>query len=613
MLKSLKTKNTLIYLFFALISTIVIIFSINSIHKLNKSIDKFMANNYKSIIACSNMLEAIEEENIAMYMYIYDDKDMSLNKFIDYNKTFNTWYTIEYNNITEATETKYVTKINTYYKDYFKSFYKLQELKNSKGNSEAIKYYNLNVLPQFSDLKKEIKNISHLNEKAMFNSRQSLIITINKSINTIIILVVLFILSGFILLKYFNNKTLQSVAALMNTIKNVDEKSLPALTPILSKDEIGQLANEFNNMTHKLKKFEESTLGKLLTEKNKSITIVKSIPDPLIVLDNNYKILLLNKSCERLFSIDESDILNTYFLDAINNTSLFDFIYSSSKSQNNKPNQKIICINCNGLNYYFDVLVSCVKDSNEDIHGVVVVLQNITKSKELEKIKNDFVSVISHEFKTPLTSIMMGSTLMEETDLGSLNERQRQIILTIKESSYKLNDLVTDLLKLAKIESKESIFNINTCNINNIIQSSINNFKEQLQEKNINLHYKYNHKLPLIKVDSDKIIWVVNNLISNAIKYIGNGNLIKINTFLQENKLCVSVIDNGIGIDKESIDYIFDKFVQVDHDDDSDEKNGTGLGLAIAKEIVEAHGGEIWCTSEFNKGSSFTFTLPIMD
>ncbi|WMJ79371.1 ATP-binding protein [Clostridium sp. MB40-C1] len=610
MVKSLKTKNALIYLFFAIISTVVIVFSINSIYKLNKSIDKFMANNYKSIIAAANMLEAIEEQNNSIYMYIYGDKEKSLDKFISYNQVFNNWYTVEYNNITENEEKDYVIKINNYYNNYFKFFYKIQELKNSRGTSEAIKYYNSTIYPKFTALKNELRNLSELNEKAMFKSRETLIININKSINAIIFSTVIFVLSGFILLKYSTNKTLKSVDALMKTIKDVDEEKLPTLTPILSKDEIGQLAEEFNNMTHKLRKFEESTLGKVLAEKNKSITIVKSIPDPLIVLDNNYKILLLNKACEKLFFIEEATVLNTYFLDAINNTVLFDFIYSSSKSPENlEPKQKIICITCNGFNYYFDVLVRCVKDENKGMHGVVVVLQNITKTKELEKIKNDFVSVISHEFKTPLTSIMMGATLMEETDLGLLNEKQKQIIKTIKEDGYKLNNLVTNLLKLSKLESKESIFTISVCNINDIIKNSINNFKKQILNKKINLHYKENSTLPFVKVDPDKISWVINNLISNALKYIDNGDMIKIKTFLQEDKLCVSVIDNGRGIPEDYIEYIFNKFIQVTNEDS--ENDGTGLGLSIAKEIVEAHGGEIWCESQLNKGSSFTFTLPI--
>ncbi|MEL7597092.1 MAG: hypothetical protein AAGU01_02700, partial [Clostridiaceae bacterium] len=133
MVKSLKTKNTLIYLFFAIISTIVIIFSINSIYELNKSIDKFMANNYKSIIAATNMLEAIEEQNNSIYMYIYDNKDKSLDKFIYYNQEFNKWYNIEYNNITETNEREHVINISNHYSNYFKFFYKIQEVKNSKG------------------------------------------------------------------------------------------------------------------------------------------------------------------------------------------------------------------------------------------------------------------------------------------------------------------------------------------------------------------------------------------------------------------------------------------------------------------------------------------------
>ena len=330
-----------------------------------------------------------------------------------------------------------MSKINTYYNTYFKSFYKLQDIKNSDGNVAALQYYNSTISSNFNTLKSKLFNLSQLNEKAMFKSRQNLISDINKYITAIISLTIIFVLGGFLISKYFTNKTLKTVNSLMQTIKNVDEKKLPSLTPIFSTDEIGQLATEFNTMTHKLHKFEESTIGQLLVEKNQSMTIVKSIPDPLIVLDKNHKILLINKACENIFFIDEEESLNKYFFDVINNSELYEFIRSSVNSCDFNSNKKVICINGNGSEYYFDVTTRCVRDTDNEIYGLVVVLQNITKDKELEKIKKDFVSIISHEFKTPLTSIIMGTTLLDDTNVGSINETQKQILNAIKEDSCK--------------------------------------------------------------------------------------------------------------------------------------------------------------------------------
>lgn len=611
MLKTLKAKISIVYIFLVFTIAIVGIVSIFNIYGLSKSINGLMVNNYKSINAVTNMVEAVEEQNSSILVYLYIDKQKGIDSFHKYNDIFNRWYNIEYNNITETGEKEHVSRINELYHRYFRLFSDIQEIRNTEGVDKALEYYNSAIIPVFNSLKQELVLLSSLNEKAMFRNKETVIASASKSMYLITILSAISVIGGFIISKFSINKSLKPVYSLTETMKAVKEGDLAQQAPIISEDEIGELTKEFNNMTKRLQKFEKSTMGKLLTEKNKSIAIVKSILDPLIVLDENYKIILLNKACEKLFNIKEEDAIDKYFLETIRNGDLYDFIYTASKNYDKYGNQKIIKIKTSENTYYFNTVVTTIKDSGANITGIVVLMQNITQLKQLEKTKSTFISTISHEFKTPLTSIMIGASLLEDMQIGNLNPKQQDIIKTIKEEGEKLNLLVTNLLQISKLESKKAVFNMDPASINNVIEEALKTFYEQANIKNISLNYIPNNNLPKVNIDSEKVTWVLNNLISNALKFTKNGGSITIKAFLEDDKMCVSVSDTGIGIPAEYREKIFDRFIQV-KDADS-ELQGTGLGLAIAKEIIEAHGGEIWCESELGQGSTFTFTLPLVD
>lgn len=609
MLKSLKFKIASVYIFLVFTIAVVGVTSLLNVYSLSRSIDGLMVNNYRSINAITKMLEVIEEQNNSISTYIYVNRIKGIDLFHLKTDVFYEWYNIEVNNITEAGEKDRVAKINANYSKFLKLFSDLQEINNTQGAAAATEYYHNNISPIFTIIEEDLKELSELNEKAMFRNKELVTAAADRSMRIIISLSAVAVLGGFLISRYSTNKTLKPIYSLTEAIKTIKEGNIDLQAPIISQDEIGELTKEFNSMTERLHKLEESNLGKILVEKNRSMAIVKSISDPLIVLDNNYKILLLNKACEKLFRIKEEESLNKYFLEIIRNGDLYDFIYNSSEIKDGNTKEKIIYADFEGKDYYFNVVVTVVKDIEAKINGVIVLLQNVTNLKQLEKIKSDFISTISHEFKTPLTSIMIGTSLILDENVGKLNKNQLDIIETIKEDGEKLNSLVINLLHLAKLESNQSVFNISPCSISELIHSSVNSFQEQANIRNIKLHYEINESMPEINADPEKIIWVLNNLISNALKYTESDGEIMVLPYLSDSEICISVSDTGSGIPEEYTERIFERFVQV-KGENSDVK-GTGLGLAIAREIVEAHGGEIWCESKEGIGTTFTFTLPI--
>ncbi|TDT52046.1 sensor histidine kinase [Fonticella tunisiensis] len=609
MLKTLKNKITFVYMCLVLLIAVVGITATFKLYDITKSIDGLMVNNYKSINAVNNMLEIVQNQNVDILNYIYEDKEKAIDSFHKDTNSFYKWFSIEYNNITEVGEKEHNERINEYYVEYVKLFSNLQEIRNNEGIESAVKFYNEKILPLQNSIKDELKNLSLLNERAMLTSKDEAARDSQSSLKIVLIMSAGALIGGFLVSIYFINKFFKPIVLLTETMKSVREGNLDKQAPVMSKDEIGELAQEFNNMTRRLQEFEQSTLGKLLNEKNKSLAIVKSISDPLIVLDTSYRIVLLNKACEDVFNLVEDKVINRHLLEAIRDGNLFDHVSSMLASNEDEHKQKIMYFKSNNKEYYFNVIVTAVRDGNSNINGVVVLFQDVTNLKQLEKMKTDLISTISHEFKTPLTSILIGTSLVEDESLGELNEKQKEIINAIKEDGERLSSLVNNLIDLSKIESDKSIFKFEKCSIEDVILNSIKGFYAQAEDKNINLYYKVTENLPQVVADFEKITWVINNLISNALKATGEGGEISINAYARQNRIYVSVKDTGAGIPEEYRKKIFDKFTQLD--DPHFERSGSGLGLAIAKEIIEAHQGEIWCESKLNAGSNFIFTLPL--
>ncbi len=609
MFKSLKTKFALVYI--SLVVIIIIVGTTSSINNytLSKSVNGLMSDNYKSINAVGNMLQALQEQNASILTYINVSREEGINSFYSNNNLFNQWYQIEFNNITETGEKDLLNDLNSTYAKYLQSFSRLQEASTANDPKTSADYYKTYITPQYEHLKKTLEAISLLNEKAMFNGKDTATKTALRFMYIMIILSAASIIIGFLISILSLKSFLRPLYSLRETIRKVKEGNLKLESPVISQDEIGELTVEFNNMTKKILEFEQSTLGQLLAERTKSLAIVKSISDPIIVLDTNYKVVLFNNSCRDIFNMNDNTDLNKHLLEVTKDVELYNYVSSVYNSRNKEPETKILYVNSRNKDYYFNIIVTLLKDSEDAAAGLVILFQNVTEMKQLEKVKSDFIATISHEFKTPLTSIMIGLSLISDKKIGELNNKQEEILSTISEDSQRLLSLVNDLLDLSKLESNRSVFDIKPHSIIGIIENSIKLFYEKAKSRDINLHYEAKDALPKVSADFEKICWVLNNLISNALKYANSGDEILISAFIKQNKMCVSVKDTGMGMPEEYQEKIFEKFVQVSGQDS--ETKGTGLGLAIAKELIEAHGGEIWCESKLDAGSNFTFTLPL--
>lgn len=607
MLKTLKSKVTLVYMGLVLLIMLVASVGLMNLYQLEIAIDDLMVDNYKSINAANNMISAIERQDSAVLIYMSVNRDKGLNIFTENNSDFIKWRFIESNNITEKGEQSLADQLETAYQSYSKDFSKLQEIRNTKGELAAIAYYDEVMMSDFVKVKGLLKSLADLNENSMFSAKTKAIQNTKGGMKLFVLISLFAVIGGLFVSTYLINRFMKPFQTLITSISKVKAGDLHQLVEVGSNDEIGSLAKEFNDMTERLTTFEKSTIGSLMQEKNKTMAIVKSIGSPLIVLDSNYRIQVINDACEKFFKITESQIQGKHLLEVIREGAIFDHI-SATLATDRTFSEKLVQLQ-SADDFYFNLSLTVIKDSENIIVGFIIILQDVTELKELERVKTDFMATISHEFKTPLTSIMMANSMLEKDLLGEMNPEQKAMIETIKEESERLQYLVNELLEISRIESGGEVYSFAPCSIGEVFENSLKGFIDLAERKNVVILNNLKPDLPLVKADFEKVQWVINNLLSNSLKYTDSGGLITLDGVVADKFLSLSVEDTGEGIPSEYIDRIFDKFIRVEGREI--EVRGTGLGLSVAKGIVASHGGVINVKSELNKGSIFTFTLPI--
>ncbi|SKC69328.1 ATP-binding protein [Maledivibacter halophilus] len=614
MRKSIRFKFLGVFILIFVVLAANSIWAIKNFNSLSNSIENIMQSNYRSIVAAQNMIIALERQDSAELAHMFSSSETTSQAFKKNEMEFLKWLSRAEDNITEPGEKEILDNINKLYIEYVDAFSEFVDIQAEEDINAARAYYYNEILPLFEKTKTEGRNLLNLNQEGMIIRKNRAHTISTKATYSTMIISSATILIGLILAIYLSNKIAKPLYNLIEKIRKIAEGDYSQQLDIEGDDEIAKLAEEFNIMTKKLQSYEILNIKKLKGEKQKAEAIVESIGDGIIVTNEEHKLLLVNRAAEKVLNIREKDVLSKHFLEVIKREDIFEMI---DKVKNRKDTHE--------YKKYRDVTI---KDENETKHyrinvkpiitrdgeniGVVTLMQNITKLKEVDQIKSEFVSTVSHEFRTPLTSISMGVGLLLDQIPGNINEDQRELIEAIKEDSERLKNLVTELLDLSRIESGKIQMDIIPHDIKDIVNSAVKPFKMQAEERNTSIDIDVKENMAKVKADYNKISWVLTNLIGNALRYVprdGTGK-IQIKAKQTVNKMLISVVDNGKGIPEEYQQKIFEKFIQV-RDKNGETNGSTGLGLAISKEIVNAHGGEIWVQSKLGEGSTFYFTLSI--
>lgn len=349
-------------------------------------------------------------------------------------------------------------------------------------------------------------------------------------------------------------------------------------------------------------------------EKNTFEAVLRSMASAVLVVDNEDKVVLINPLTETFFGVKKQNMLGVSINEAVPQEDIKNMFAAMKKQNGVFLSRELDIVNADdGVERAVKANIAAIRGYFGEQRGIVLVLNDITKEKEIDKAKTDFISITSHELRAPLASIKESVSLICEGAAGEVNEKQKKFLLIAKRNIERLANLVNDLLDISKIESGKMEIKRSRNNINDIAQEARAIFKAFAESKNVEITLEKNDNLPQVNADKDRITQVFANLISNAVKFSEPGDKIVIHLgFYEPDKSLIEAVveDKGMGIDKKDIGKIFQKFYQADSST-TRKSGGTGIGLAISKDIIELHGGKIWVESSPGEGSKFIFTLPI--
>jgi PAS domain S-box-containing protein len=567
----IKTKLNLgVGLLFLMIIILALV-SAFYIFLIKEDTENILKANYNTLEYSRNMLTSLDE--------IDGNNDKAIVVFKDNLKK-------QIINVTEAGEDKVTNNLQESF-DKLENNWNDQSVKNQiRQDIFAIMKLNMNAIKQKGDIAKQTA------ETANFS---------------IAIVGTLCFLIAFNLLINLPNNIANPIKELTESIKQIANKNYSERVHFMNHNEFGDLAKSFNTMAEKLEEYHDSNLYKLSFEKKRLETLINNMHDPIIGLDNQGKVLFVNNEALKIIGMKSEEVIGELATTlALKNDLMKSLIINDLESPKAHP-MKIFA---DGKESYFDkenvniTITPTGEDKTINI-GDVIILRNITIFKELDFAKTNFIATVSHELKTPISSIKLSLQLLEKPDTGTINEEQKQLIDSIKEDSQRLLKITGELLDMAQLETGNIKLNIGQCSPYKVIDYAIEAVKVQAEQKQIELVVESETNLADIKADSEKTTWVMINFLTNAIRYSSEKSNITIKLKKEKNQIVFEVVDTGKGIDSHYKSKVFDKFFQIP----GSHKSGTGLGLSISKEFIEAQNGTIGVESELGLGSSFWFKL----
>lgn len=414
------------------------------------------------------------------------------------------------------------------------------------------------------------------------------------------------ILIGFILLVTFllleSRRDNIRLRQLNQKVKDLIAGDYSQVLDMQGSSEITNITNNLNDLSEVIRLTQEN----LEQESKRLHSILSYMTDGVLATNRRGQIIMINDMAKRQLGVERDDALNQNILELLkieDEYELRDLITQS-------PELMIYSQNVNGEYISLRVRFALIRRESGFISGLVAVLHDTTEQEKEERERRLFVSNVSHELRTPLTSV---KSYLEALDEGALTEPVAPDFIKVSlDETNRMMRMVTDLLHLSRIDNATSHLDVELINFTAFITFILNRFdkmKSQDEEKKYELVRDYPINSVWIEIDTDKMTQVIDNILNNAIKYSPDGGKITVSMKTTDDQMILSISDQGLGIPKEDLPKIFDRFYRVDKAR-SRAQGGTGLGLAIAKEIVKQHNGFIWAKSEYGKGSTFTIVLP---
>ncbi len=588
--------------------SVIVILSIISIHYLNVLTvqnQKLLKDDFRSLENVHGMMVSLNEirsafepvkESRVSINKVQHEIDKAVYDFEEYLKK-------QKLSIGEEVEEKLVNSIAVDF-EMLVGFIKVTRTKD---------YYFEKLIPLMDEIDNKINQVYTLNRQTIEHQNEMARATARQVIYTVAGIVSFCIIVAFAFMVGFPRIVAEPVEKLATAINKIKNGDYSARVEINSKDEFGELGMAFNKMSTRLEEYEKLNVSKLMTEKKRIETMIRKLSEGIIGLDSDFKILFINPFARDLLGLKEKKVIGKSATELASANEIFqlaiDDLLEYARTDKRYTRNKLIKGQMKGKAAFFIRKViltySRKKEEEEVLDGYVLMLKNITEYKEKDEARTNFIATVSHELKTPLSSIKMSLKLLRDERLSQLTKDQEELVDDVEGEANRLLNITQELLNANELESGKIQLHPEKVKAQEIIDEAIDSVLTLAEDRRVTIVDTVSPDIPLLYLDQDKTTWVLINFLTNAIKYSPKNSEVKVEALVEADNLVFRVTDQGQGIAPEEHTRIFERFYRIK----GSNGKGTGLGLSISKEIVNQMGGNIGVRSEEGKGSTFFIKL----
>jgi signal transduction histidine kinase len=599
---TLRTKLLLAQGPLAIGLLLVGVVALTTVQTLGRSSERILLDNFRSVLAAQRMKEAAERVNSAALFRAAGRPDKGDAQAAPNVDTFEAELRLQETNITETGEADATRRMRAAWNEYrarYDAFRRLREEKDIR------RFYFDELQPEFLRLREAAEKILEINQDAMLLKSERARIMAERSRSFLLFSTLAALALCLLASVSLTRRVLRPLNRLSLAVRRIGEGDLDARARVDGHDEIAQVGRELDTMADKLREYRSSSLGELLQAQQASQAAIDSLPDPILVVAADGSLLNVNESAERDLQIRAGEQplarIDPELRAAIEKVRAH--VVSGKGPYVPRGLEEALRVRDRKLLPRATPLHS----EQGAVIGATIVLQDVTRLVRFDELKNDLVATVAHEFRTPLTSLRMAIHILVEGTVGAINEKQADLLQAAREDCERLQDIVDDLLDLARIQAGKVEVQPAPISAKSLVEGALANRSATASAARVQLAAEVGEPVLPVLADADRIELVLDNLISNAVRHSPAGSAVTVRAQPRHESVRFEVEDRGEGIPSEYRQRIFEKFFRVP----GTKREGIGLGLYLAREIVLAHGGEMGVESEPGKGSRFWFTLPV--
>ncbi|MCX6566075.1 MAG: ATP-binding protein [Candidatus Aminicenantes bacterium] len=597
----LRQKITLGFSGLLIITLVIGVQGILNITRLGGSVDVILRENYRSVIACQRMKEALERIDSGLLFTLIGEADRGAALIRKNEAAFEEALRVELDTITLPGEGEKASRLRGLFSRYRAE---IGTVENSAGPivSRREAYFST-LFPLFDEIKGTADDILRMNQQNMSDANDRARRTAAQARKHMYILLLAGTAAAAAFIIFSRKWVMRPIRRLIRSTEEIRRGNLDFVVSSQSWDEIGQLSESFNIMAASLREFRRTDQAKLLRIQRATQQAFDSLPDAVAIVDAERRIEVATEAAKIIFFMKPGAVLSELPFSWM--TELFDQAVRTGRKavlEGGNVIQQFI----RGEEKYFRPEALPIFDNDHLTNGAIMMLKDVTLLRQHDEIKKGVIRTVSHQLKTPLTSIRMAIHLLLEERVGTLTEKQAELLVAAREESERLHEILNNLLDISRLEAGRAHLELQKASPSSIVLGALDPHRRTAQDRGISLRTDIAVDLPDVLVDRTRIDHVFGNLLSNAFKHTPPGGRVTISVSAAEAEVQFRVSDTGEGIPAPFLPRLFEPFFRIPG---RENETGAGLGLAIAKEIVEAQGGSIAVESREGEGSTFTFTL----